>query len=66
MLFEGWGVQFAGEAWAGHPCNAANNANGLDGDPDRVGKGLAVYTLGVPAVTHVQEAYEATSVVSQQ
>ena len=57
MLFEGWGVQFAGEAWAGHPFNAANNTNGVDGDPDRTGKGLAVYTLQVPAVTRVQEAY---------
>ena len=57
MLFEGWGVQFAGEAWAGHPFNAANNTNGLDGDPDGTGKGLAVCTLEVPAVTRVQEAY---------
>ena len=57
MLFEGWGVQFAREAWAGHPFNPANNANGVDGDPDHTGKGLAVCTLQVPAVTEVQEAY---------
>lgn len=57
MLFEGWGVQFAHEAWAGHPFNATNNANGVDGDPDHTGKGLAVCTLQVPAVTQVQEAY---------
>lgn len=57
MLFEGWGLQFAGEAWAGHPLNAANNINGLDGDPDHTGKGLALCTLQVPAVTAVQEAY---------
>jgi len=57
MLFEGWGVQFAGEAWAGHPFNAANNSTGIDGDPDGTGKGLAAYTLQVPGVTRVQEAY---------
>lgn len=57
MLFEGWGTQFAGEAWVGHPFNAANNSTGVDGDPDRTGKGLAVYTLQAPAVTRVQEAY---------
>jgi len=57
MLFEGWGVQFAGEAWAGHPFNAANNSSNVDGDPDRSGRGLAVSTLQVPAVTRVQEAY---------
>ena len=57
MLFEGWGVQRVREAWAGHPFNLANNNNGVDGDPDRTDKGLAVNTLQVPAVTRVQEAY---------
>jgi hypothetical protein len=57
MLFEGWGVQFAKEAWAGHPFNVANNVNGLDGDPAHAGEGLAVCTLEVPAVMQVQEAY---------
>ena len=57
MLFEGWGVQFGGEAWAGHPFNVANNINGVDGDPGKTGKGLAVYTLQSPAVTRLQEAY---------
>ena len=59
MLFEGFGMQFApdGQAWAGHPFNSANNANAVDGDPDGAGRGLAMYTLDVPAVTRVQEAY---------
>jgi hypothetical protein len=57
MLFEGWGAQFAGEAWAGHPLNPANNTSGIDADPEATGKGLAASTLQVPAVTRLQEAY---------
>jgi hypothetical protein len=59
MLFEGWGMQFAPEPWRwdGHPMNARNNVNGVDGDPEGTGKGLATNTLSVPAVTRVQEEY---------
>lgn len=57
MLFEGWGLQFAGEAWQGHPFNRSNNINGIDGDPDGDGKGLEVHTLAAPAITRIQEAY---------
>jgi len=57
MLFEGWAMQFSGGAWEGHPFHPANNVNGLDGDVNRDGKGLDIYTLASPAVTAVQEAY---------
>src|SRR5262249_23762766 len=55
MLFEGWGLSFA--TWEGHPLNVKNNAQGIDGDPDRNGKGTETHTLKVPAITRVQEAY---------
>lgn len=63
MLFNGWsvantkgGLSF-NNPWAGHPLNAANNINGLNGDPDQDDSGLEVHTLAVPAITAVQEAY---------
>ena len=59
MLFEGWGAQFCALPWGweGHPFHPKNNINGVDGDPDRDGRGLEVYTLAVPAITRLQEAY---------
>ena len=38
MLFEGWGVQFAGRAWETHPFHPKNNVNGIDGDVNGDGK----------------------------
>jgi hypothetical protein len=63
MLFNGWSVSFpkGGEAasnpWRGHPFNASNNINGINGDPNGDGSGSEVHTLAVPAVRAVQEAY---------
>jgi len=57
MLFEGWCMQFIADAWANHPFNAANNVNGIHGDPNGDGKGIEVHELAVKAVTAVQEAY---------
>ncbi len=59
MLFEGHGLQFSAEPWrwGGHPFNPANNIDGIDGDPNCTGKGLAVHTLAVPAITRLQENY---------
>ena len=57
MLFEGWALQFAPDAWKGHPFNAANNTSGIDGDANGDGGGLEIYELVRPAVTTVQEAY---------
>jgi Family of unknown function (DUF6298)/Putative collagen-binding domain of a collagenase len=59
MLFEGWSMQFADPAWrwAGHPFNAANNVNGVDGDLNRDGAGLEVHTLRNPRIRSIQERY---------
>ncbi len=59
MLFEGHGTQCSRPPWCwdGHPFNAANNINGIDGDPNKDGRGLEVYTLQVPEITRIQEEY---------
>jgi hypothetical protein len=58
MLFEGWGLQFAEPGrWKGHPFNAENNVNGIDGDLNGNGSGTEVHTLSSRAVTAIQEAY---------
>lgn len=57
MLFEGWGLQHLPNAWASHPFHPANNIQGLDGDADGDGRGLAIHTLKHSAVTSLQEAY---------
>ena len=57
MLFEGWGLQFSNKAWEGHPFNAKNNVNGIDGDTNKDGKGVEIHELGNQAVTAIQEAY---------
>ena len=55
MLFGGYYECTGG--WRGNPFNAANNINGIDGDPDGDGRGLETQTLAVPAVLRLQEAY---------
>ncbi|MBN1672473.1 MAG: hypothetical protein JXR37_15640 [Kiritimatiellae bacterium] len=61
MLFEGWSVEPKnqyGNPWQGHPFNAANNINGLDGDVDGDGKGIDIHTLRCPAeIAERQRAY---------
>ncbi|MEK6536666.1 MAG: putative collagen-binding domain-containing protein, partial [Actinomycetota bacterium] len=57
MLFEGWCLRINPSSWAGHPMNAANNINGIDGDPNADGHGLEVQMLKVPAITELQRAY---------
>jgi hypothetical protein len=57
MLFEGWAMQFSAGAWEGHPFHPQNNINGVDGDQNKDGKGLEIYTLSNKAVTTLQEAY---------
>lgn len=57
MLFEGWAMQFSAGAWEAHPFHRSNNVNGIDGDADRDGNGLDIYTLASRAVTARQEAY---------
>ncbi len=43
--------------WRGHPFNARNNINDLDGDPNGDGNGLESQTLALPAITRLQERY---------
>jgi len=57
MLFEGWAMQFSSGAWQGHPFHPQNNINGIDGDQNKDGKGLEIYTLINPAITALQEEY---------
>jgi hypothetical protein len=48
---------YPGNPWPGHPYNASNNINGIDGDPNQDGNGYEIETLAIPAVTALQEAY---------
>lgn len=59
MLFQGFSLNSKGhdDPWTGHPFNAHNNINGIDGDPNGTGAGLATHSLSLPAVTTLQEAY---------
>ncbi len=59
MLFEGHGAQRSKVPWCwdGHPLNAENNINGIDGNPDGDDRGLEIYTLEIPEITRIQEAY---------
>jgi hypothetical protein len=59
MLFEGHALQASRPpwCWSGHPFNARNNVNGIDGDPNQDGRGLEIHTLHIPSVTALQEAY---------
>ena len=62
MLFNGWSVMAEqypslGNPWLGHPFNAANNINGVDGDVNHDNSGSETHTLANPAVTAYQEAY---------
>ncbi|MBU6399724.1 MAG: hypothetical protein KGS61_05350 [Verrucomicrobia bacterium] len=56
MLFNGFSIEGkgndGGDPWQGHPLNAANNVNGVEGGGSR-----GVHTLSNPAVTALQEAY---------
>src|SRR6266850_5189480 len=61
MLFQGFSSQRkaigGGNPWAGHPFNANNNINGINGDPSGNDNGEEVHSLIVPAITSLQEAY---------
>src|SRR5882672_5954092 len=61
MLFQGWSIDNIGKGpgnpWPGHPFNAANNVNGINGDLNGNGQGEECHTLGSTAVTAKQEAY---------
>jgi len=63
MLFNGWSIEKRkGEwhlenPWHGHPFNAANNINGINGDSNGNDSGAEVHTLANPSVTALQETY---------
>lgn len=61
MLFDGWSIndkhKGRGNPWRGHPFNADNNVNGINGDPNNTGQGTETHTLRIPAITAIQEAY---------
>ncbi|HKR10041.1 MAG TPA: Ig-like domain-containing protein [Gemmatimonadaceae bacterium] len=62
MLFDGWSLEMKpGNAkanpWRAHPFNAANNINGVNGDPNGDASGREVQTLTIPAITALQESY---------
>jgi hypothetical protein len=62
MLFQGFSIdnrnpQYSADPWRGHPFNAQNNTNGIDGDPHGTGGGRAVHTLAIPEITTIQETY---------
>jgi acetyl esterase/lipase len=57
MLFEGWALQFADDAWTKHPFHPKNNVNGIDGDTNRDGKAVEIHELADPKITALQEAY---------
>jgi hypothetical protein len=62
MLFDGWSVASSkglakNNPWKGHPFNASNNINGINGDPSAANNGLKTQDLSVSAVTAIQDAY---------
>ncbi len=63
MLFDGWSVAKAkgsfskNNPWKGHPFNAANNINGIDGDVNGDNSGEETHELVNPDVLAIQEAY---------
>ncbi len=63
VLFNGWSVASqkggfgANNPWNGHPFNAANNINGIDGDRNGDNSGEESHELGNDELLAVQEAY---------
>jgi hypothetical protein len=62
ILFDGWGIEKMdptgpGNPWLSHPFNAANNVNGVNGDPSGNNGGEEVHQLLVPVVTNYQNSY---------
>ncbi len=62
MLFDGWSISKfkfnqGRNPWPGHPFNAANNVNGVNGDRNGDDSGEEVHTLADPAILAYQQAY---------
>jgi hypothetical protein len=57
MFFQGVASTDRAVEWAGHPFNANNNVNGIDGDLNQNGAGSEVHTLRNSAVVAAQRLY---------
>ncbi len=57
MLFEGCMLRELPSTWSGNPMNAANNVQGINGDPNGDGRGLEVQMLSIAKITDLQKAY---------
>jgi hypothetical protein len=63
MLFQGFSSDHLGgdgrddNPWFGHPFNANNNVNGINGDPNGDGLGREIHSLAVPAIIDLQKKY---------
>ena len=63
MFFQGFSLDKrhgnvkTGNAWHGHPFNAANNVNGVNGNPGGDDSGREVHELKMPEVTRLQQAF---------
>ena len=59
MLFQGWSLHAhrGPNPWFGHPLNARNNIQGIDGDANGDGDGREVHTLTNRKITAIQRAY---------
>jgi hypothetical protein len=62
MLFDGWSIATkpgftANNPWKGHPFNAANNINGVNGDANGDGLGSEIQNLSNSAITALQDDY---------
>ena len=59
MLFQGWSIHRhrGPNPWLGHPLNARNNIQGIDGDANGDGEGREVHTLTSSKITQLQRAY---------
>lgn len=64
MLFQGFDIdkrradqREQGNAWLGHPLHPDNNISGFNGNPSGDDHGSEIYTLDIPEVTRLQEAF---------
>ena len=60
MLFDGWSVSSRGDVgnpWGGHPMNASNNVNGINGDTNGDGNGEEAHSLSIPAIRNLHIRY---------
>lgn len=57
MLFEGWALQFAPNAFENHPFHPENNINQINGDLNGDGIGIEIHELLDESILEVQKNY---------